>query len=161
MATKYAAERGVAEGPTCGKSPISLHFDGKWLEMRTGDYKVSFGAVSGKPSKGDSFDYSKARQKLAGVGPIPEGQYWIDPDDLWENTWYKVGSREAWGNYRITLRVFPMTNTYGRGGFFIHGGTTAGSAGCIDLTTAMDAFVTKMNAYKGTKKCYILVTVKY
>jgi len=65
------------------------------------------------------------------------------------------------GNYRITLRVFPGTITHGRGGFFIHGGTRPGSAGCIDLTSAMDSFIANMNSRKGNGDCYIAVTVEY
>ena len=126
-----------------------------------GAYRASYGAVSGKPLEDGSFDYSKERQKLANVGPIPEGRYWIDPADLWANAWYKRGSRAAWGNYRMTLRVFPGTTTHDRGGFFIHGGSRPGSAGCIDLTYAMDSFVENMNSRKGRGDCYIAVTVRY
>jgi len=34
---------------------------------------------------------------------------------------------------RSVLRENGDTETFGRGGFFIHGGTCAGSAGCINL----------------------------
>ncbi len=109
-----------------------MRFDGTTLTM--GD--ESWPAVSGRDDGG--FDYSVDRQRLPGTGPIPEGDYWIDPtqlvslDRLWD-----VGKEPAWGTHRVTLHPYSNTNTYGRGGFFLHGGTTAGSAGCIDTTTQM------------------------
>lgn len=148
--------------PRCGKSPASLKFDGKWLELRSGAYRGAFPAVSGKPKSDGSFDYSVARQKLPFVGPIPEGRYWINPEDLWENAFYKVRTpRAAWGDYRITLRIFPGTKTWGRGGFFIHGGYVRGSAGCIDLTSVMNTFVDRVKSVASRKNCYILLNVNY
>lgn len=38
-----------------------------------------------------------------------------------------------WGDWRITLSPLSTTDTMGRSGFFIHGGSTPGSAGCIDI----------------------------
>jgi hypothetical protein len=81
---------------------------------------------------------------------------------MWENKWYKMGSRAAWGNFRLTIHPYPSTETYGRGGFFIHGGSTPGSAGCIDLSTNIDKFVEKLTTeLKGLPKCYIPLTVLY
>jgi len=45
------------------------------------------------------------------------------------------------GIHRITIHVSPTTMTLKRGGFFIHGGTHPGSAGCINLHGAMENFV--------------------
>jgi len=60
---------------------------------------------------------------------------------MWKNRWYNLASRAAWGDYRLTIHVMPGTRTFGRGGFFIHGGTHAGSAGCINLHSGMENFV--------------------
>lgn len=38
-----------------------------------------------------------------------------------------------WGRGRVPLRPAPGTNTRGRRGFYIHGGSLPGSAGCIDV----------------------------
>ncbi|MEZ5601109.1 MAG: DUF2778 domain-containing protein [Candidatus Competibacteraceae bacterium] len=76
-------------------------------------------------------------------GPIPQGIYWIRPDELddnWLNCRLSDRFANAWGRYRISIHPFT-TETFGRGGFFIHGGATPGSAGCIDLTNHMDRFV--------------------
>ncbi|WP_162629258.1 DUF2778 domain-containing protein [Moritella yayanosii] len=38
-----------------------------------------------------------------------------------------------WGDWRIRLYPEKNTKTFGRDGFFIHGGDINGSAGCIDI----------------------------
>ena len=88
---KYAHERGDPAVAMCGRSALSIHFDGKMLRLRG--------------------------------GPIPAGEYWINPAQLWERPWYGFGQAGAWGDYRLTLHVMPGTVTHGRGGFFIHGGS--------------------------------------
>lgn len=88
------------------------------------------------------FDYTVERQKWPNIGPIPEGAYWIQNFEI---TSPKMPFSEgAWGKYRVTIHPFIQTVTYGRGGFFIHGGATFGSAGCIDLAYGMDNFVAKL-----------------
>jgi hypothetical protein len=160
----YANERRTPEVPMCGASAIALYFNGYALGMGGSGAALSYPAVSGRPLANGTFDYSVARQRLGSTGPIPAGNYWINPSELWENSWFRSlrNPTFAWGNYRITLRVYPGTVTHGRGGFFIHGGTTAGSAGCIDLTTYMDRFVQDMRARVGrSNNCYIPVKVEY
>ena len=39
-----------------------------------------------------------------------------------------------WGEYITWFTPIDNTNTFGRGNFSIHGGSSPGSAGCIDLT---------------------------
>jgi hypothetical protein len=142
-------------------SALTLHFNGRKLVMRGGAQTYEYTAVSGRPQSG-KFDYSREAQRQAKRGPIPEGIYWIRPDQMWENAWYKIGSREAWGNYRITIHPFTTTGTYGRGGFFIHGGAVPGSAGCIDLTTEMDQFVSDLRRELGGREtCQTHLFVEY
>jgi hypothetical protein len=160
----YQSERYNPTLPYCGG--IKLWFDGKELSMFGVTDKVclnySYKAVSGKPDAKGNFDYSVEAQKKGFRGPIPEGTYWIRPDEFWENSWYKRGSYSAWGNYRITIHPFTTTQTYGRGGFFIHGGDVPGSAGCIDLTGAIDQFYRDINCLVGmSSTCQIHLTVKY
>lgn len=159
---RYAHERGDPAVPGCGRSAVSIRFDGKVLVLRGPKFQYSWTAVSGKPGPRGAFDYSADRQRLGGEGPIPAGEYWISPAELWERPWYGFGMGDPWGNYRVTLHVSPATQTYGRGGFFIHGGTTPGSAGCIDLVQAMDRFVTHLRDLIGeSPNCYVPVTVRY
>lgn len=156
----YASERYNPKFGPCGQ--LVLSFNGKTLTMTGGKKKYSYDAVSGKKLSNGTFDYSEERQRIGNVGPIPAGRYWIRPDELWENAWYKSASTTAWGNYRISIHPFSTTKTYGRGGFFIHGGSDPGSAGCIDLTSDMDRFQKNIMAEVGKNhKCYIELKVQY
>jgi hypothetical protein len=40
--------------------------------------------------------------------------------------------RGNWGDWRDPIHPLPRVNTYGRSGFFLHGGNWPGSAGCVD-----------------------------
>jgi len=122
----------------------------------------SWDAVSGKPH-GGSFDYSAAAQHARGEGPIPEGLYWIDPRqlvDLEDRWFYGLLYEKAWGTDRVTIHPYPDTETYGRGGFFIHGGTEPGSAGCIDLTTQMRSFASQMKS-STPRGAFVKLNVRY
>lgn len=156
---RYSSERYDPNLSHC--SSLSLHFDGSRLEMSGGSKGYSYPAVSGTSDGLDNFDYSLARQQLRNTGPIPEGVYWIRPDELWENAWYRRASTAAWGNYRITIHPFITTETFGRGGFFIHGGSIRGSSGCIDLTSKMDLFANDLVREAGSRECQIHLVVDY
>ncbi len=159
---RYAHERGDPAVPQCGRSEVRIAFDGRTLVLRGAKEQQSWPAVSGRPDGRGNFDYSRERQRLGGEGPIPAGEYWINPTELWERSWYRFDQTAPWGDYRITLHVMPATVTHGRGGFFIHGGSTAGSAGCIDLTHAMGGFVDRLKALIGpSPNCFVQVTVRY
>ncbi len=149
----------------CGRSKISLKFDGKTLQAFGTRKPMLFPAVSGKRNEKGVFDYSNERQRIAYQGPIPAGEYWIQPSQLWENNWLKsrlVSPRAAWGNFRLTIHPYPGTQTHGRGGFFLHGGTAPGSAGCIDLVARIDQFVERLREeLGGLPECYIPLTVRY
>jgi type VI secretion system (T6SS) effector TldE1-like protein len=170
----YELERGVPETDQCATqgSPVTLLFDGYYLKLLiSGKVDAAWHARSGIP-KDDWFYYAKEQQRKADVGPIPEGDYWIRPDQV-----APVGfARDSWGNYRITIHYFPKTETFGRGGFFIHGGKTFGSRGCIDLAQYMDMFINKLRELffnvevpdpggggliQGFQNCHIPLSVKY
>jgi len=131
-------------------APVELSFDGNTLRMHGAGVDTSWPAVSGRPDGSGGLDYSLDRQRQKGVGPIPEGKYWLDPRqlvNLEERLLYGLRYETAWGTHRITIHPFTTTETHGRGGFFIHGGTVRGSAGCIDLTTNMASFARRLAAY--------------
>lgn len=163
MSNRYAAERGSPGYPACGQSLLHLLFDGTYLHIAGTPHGRIFPAVSGRPVESGKFSYAKERQAISDVGPIPEGDYWIQPSQLQENAWYRVRNpRFAWGDYWITIHPYPSTKTYGRGGFFIHGGANPGSAGCIDLTIHMDQFVQMLkDALHGLPACFIPLSVRY
>ena len=60
---------------------------------------------------------------------------------------FLFGMESAGGSHRITIHPYDDTATYGRGGFFIHGGAEAGSAGCIDLTSRMSDLAELIRGY--------------
>jgi len=163
---KYASERFTPKVPTCGKSIIYLLFNGKELVMTSG-WKTKkiykYLADSGKPDQEGKFAYGKGRQKIRNNGPIPEEEYWINPEEFWSNGWYKfTSSQSAWGDYRITIHPYPNSNTFSRGGFFIHGGKVRGSAGCIDLTNNINEFFDDLKKeINSNTNCYIELKVKY
>ena len=84
---KYAQERYNPTFPHCSNE-VQLSFNGHTLTMKSKLGSTGFKAVSGKPIRG-GWDYSVDRQKKEGEGPIPAGEYWIRPDELWENTFFK------------------------------------------------------------------------
>lgn len=141
---------------------INLRFNGRNLTV-SGAQEASFPAVSGKQDNQGKFDYSQERQRLEDQGPIPEGIYWLNPNELKDLWYYWFHSRlnAAWGGYRITIHPFDSTHTFGRGGFFIHGGTIPGSAGCIDLTNYMQYFVQLVLEQYVGQDCKIILTVQY
>lgn len=163
----YASERYDPTLPYCGGT-IELRFNGEKLTMsglidNKRPFSINYAAVSGTPDRNNNFDYSIERQKKRDQGPIPEGKYWIRPDEFWENSWYKLWDRySSWGNFRITLHPFTKTETYGRGGFFIHGGTSPGSIGCVDLTGEMDGFYKDIQVLtESNSHCQIELFVAY
>jgi len=70
-------------------------------------------------------------------GPIPIGNYWLRPENLTNPNLIGDIARNLrggdWGDWRVPLEPTSGTKTHGRDGFFLHGGTQSGSAGCIDV----------------------------
>ena len=133
-------------------------------------------------------DYSKTKE----AGSIPQGKYSIGTiqtrsgakastlinsvKNIWDlyamrsksekegHGWNTgtIADRIAWGDYRIPITPQSGTNTYGRGGFYVHGGGVAGSIGCIDLTTKIDDFTKYYSTWQArTGKKSMPLTVKY
>ena len=166
MPDDYSKERGQPASSVCRQpqGPFWLVFDGTQLRMQRGSNVIQrWEARSGGKVRKGSFDYSVENQKRRNIGPIPAGEYWIDPGELasqpgryefWRGEW----PVEGWGKHRITIHPRPSTNTHGRGGMFIHGGAAWGSAGCIDLTWGIDSFA---HAIGRLSDCHIPLTVRY
>jgi hypothetical protein len=71
-------------------------------------------------------------------------------------------SEVAWGDYRWALQPKKGTNTFGRGSFYLHGGSTPGSIGCIDLVTDSDDFAKYYEKWRSkTGNKTILIEVDY
>ena len=160
LSRKYESERYEA---ALDDAPFQLVFTGDHLTKRGSGAETTWAAVSGKtgPAYGGAyggagfggyeqleFDYSVDAQRAHDKGPIPEGIYWLDPTELHDMRFWHHAPNPAypfessgWGKHRITIHPHISTQTYGRGGFFIHGGDSPGSIGCIDLWDHMEDFV--------------------
>ena len=57
------------------------------------------------------------------------------------------GGEASWGRHRIELAPSKGTNAMGRSGLQIHGGSSYGSEGCIDLAMNIDDFAKMYRAY--------------
>lgn len=129
--------------------------------------------------------------KMKDAGPIPKGSYTVGPIETRKGDTKEIGaitalwnkllgkydnvpqkdttfqssseySRIGWGNYRAPIIPKPGTVTYGRGNFYIHGGSFEGSHGCIDLTNQMGDFAKYYGTWlASTKKKNIPLTVNY
>ena len=88
-------------------------------------------------------------------GPIPPGNYSLDPSQISAGGFFRnlLGD---WGKYRVPLTPDSSTNTYGRDGFFLHGGKKPGSAGCIDVGSGDKTLFPNLIGHDGP----IPVTVK-
>ena len=119
-------------------------FNGTSLSVYEDDKKIAeWPAVSGQP------EYQNPQyQNKKEVGPIPAGVYVARKKDLQNRDDYGPikkytswpGGERGWGKHRVWLEPSKETDTFGRGGFSIHGGDVPGSAGCIDLTSGMPGF---------------------
>jgi hypothetical protein len=76
-------------------------------------------------------------------GPLPPGSYNLDPLQISEGGFFRNLFGD-WGTYRAPLTPNPGTNTYGRDGFFVHGGKKPGSRGCLDLGSGDVDFFSKI-----------------
>ncbi len=129
---------------------LELNFDNKTLSAYDTSYGIAMPGLSWEGVSGNS-----------GNDPIPEGIWSADPNKT--QNWADVsgarkagslvsgitqnipliggkigpwpGGPAAWGTQRTEL-----SNSSGDTGYYIHGGWTAGSAGCIDLTSNNNSF---------------------
>ena len=70
------------------------------------------------------------------TGPIPPGNYQLNANDLSNPSFLGDLMRNIlgdWGDWRIKINPLLGTDPFGRSGFFLHGGSLLGSAGCIDI----------------------------
>ena len=183
-----------AEETESYENEISLEFNGRFLLMRvvTKDaiLRFSYRAVSGLPDgrgRRRQFDNSKERQAMVDEGPIPEGNYFIKPQeiqftgdrDIIDTINGVLGTRVgfggtfprgrlSWGIGRVWIypREVKVTRpsdgkVIKRGNFAIHGSRLRpGSRGCIDLTNNDREFFDKLIEHRGDLTA-IPLTVRY
>jgi hypothetical protein len=108
-----------------------LGFDGRTVTLhdRDGNLLGAYPATSGR--------FGVTDPRVPDKGPIPEGEYLLSPMEINEVHGLPYWARRIWsgdwGNFRVNVTPMPGTETHGRSGFFVHGGDTPGSAGCIDV----------------------------
>jgi RHS repeat-associated protein len=129
----------------------SLSFDGSKVILfdDKGNEVDRWDATSGAPGS------TSADQNKPYYGPIPEGDYTVNPKNVDKYNWWDPRdwdwagdrARDAWGNWRVPIDKTPNNPTT-RGGFFFHGGKNPGSAGCVDLTDQEKEFFKKLKKYK-------------
>lgn len=147
--------------------------------LNSGSYMDYNGFLVFEPASIYSFDYSTARQGKENIGPTPEGLYSINKTDFIEGlneggtqrfsdmSWYKQiashvgrtnwpGGESSWGEYRWKLQFESVSTD--RNDFYLHGGSTWGSRGCIDLGAGINSFYNSfMNMNLGNDKVYLQV----
>ena len=115
---------------------MNLVFDirsGRLTVTTDGGTTYSINATSGRG--GCQNNPALSCQKSHFEGPIPTGMYSIDPHDMSDPGFFGDAGRRLtgdWGDWRIRIKSYTI-GKYGRTNFFIHGGDTKGSAGCIDI----------------------------
>jgi hypothetical protein len=119
-----------------------MDFDGSTLRLH-GSVSFSAPAVSGLRAsnrRSGGTDWTgPAHQDVPNKGPIPEGEYYVVPDEVENHRTHRFNSG-PWGYYRVRLHETLMTSGRRRlstdrtGGFFVHkDGGNDGTAGCIGL----------------------------
>jgi len=73
---------------------------------------------------------------IVNKGPIPPGDYELDPAEISQTSWKRKLDPRDWGEYRVPLKPLEGTDLQGRSDFMLHGGVKPGSAGCIDIGRA-------------------------
>jgi len=149
-----------------------LTFNGSWLTALDsgGSILDSWKSSSGVPGS------TAADQWKLNYGPIPEGNYVVDSGKIesWSDlsflgkmegnfgfgTW--PGGVASWGQYRVPIQTldggYSVTNEIvTRGDFYIHGGWTLGSRGCIDVSFGDISFFNYLSSQPAT----IPLTVNY
>ncbi|MCV6599294.1 MAG: DUF2778 domain-containing protein [Alphaproteobacteria bacterium] len=130
---------------------VYLTFDGTALALMENKTVVdACYAMSGKEDyQGEEFTGVKNK------GPLPAGTYTISPSNVQRRKDYSFikrytswpGGEDSWGNERIWLTPDKENDMKGRDGFSIHGGTSFGSSGCIDLAGSMSEFLDVFEEY--------------
>ncbi len=67
-------------------------------------------------------------------GPTPRGDYHFKPSGIKPSP----SDGRDWGPWRVRLTPDSGTNTFGRDRFYLHGGKTPGTSGCIQINREMD-----------------------
>ena len=146
-----------------------------WLIFNYGTGIANFRASTGRPGISDP--------SIENMGPIPPGWYIIYPSEIEEGSvnflekkddvvdymatyshYVLRNIRGDWGYYRVKLHpqklMYPNRDGH-RSEFYLHGGKTIGSAGCIDVgreDIALFNLIKSTSTYDGTDNILVEVT---
>ena len=173
-ATGAAAPPTVAAPPPSARTAAApaptvtgMRFDGSQLALFGGPTPAMFSAVSGlranNPHNVDHRDHTgPASQSTPGVGPIPEGSYFVNPGEV-QRTGFNTG---IWGPVRVPIHESVTTelarrwHTSRTGGFFVHEDVGHdGTAGCVGLQRRQDTVAVFARLTASTEQ--IPLTVRY
>jgi RHS repeat-associated protein len=120
----YVAGNPLSRIDPSGLDAIIAHNGTATYYNSNGQIVGTYQYTTGRPGATDT--------TIVGQGPIPLGTYTADPSQISEGGFFRnlLGD---WGRFRVPLKPDPGTQTFGRDGFFLHGGKKPGSAGCIDV----------------------------
>ncbi|MBT0893803.1 DUF2778 domain-containing protein [Geobacter hydrogenophilus] len=113
----------------------NLRFSASQGKLTVTDSRGTY-TVNATSGRGNCLN-NPACQPRENVGPLPSGQYFIFRREI--NNPNALGDLARniftgdWGDWRAPIRTSSWSAPYGRKGFFLHGGTSPGSAGCIDI----------------------------
>ncbi|MCP4902867.1 MAG: hypothetical protein GY906_38385, partial [bacterium] len=95
------------------------------------DLRVVKRCRAGSGRKGTQFTDQEAPFR----GPIPQGEYFINPREFTGGFLRDLVRGPGWGRWRAPIHPKASTNTRGRSGFFLHGDDRLDfqTAGCIDI----------------------------
>jgi hypothetical protein len=122
----------------------TLLFDGYKLYWKQTGQDADYTAFSGAADE-------SAKESTKDIGPTPQGLFAVDPANIEE-----FDASDDWGTHRVKLEPYAgtvkrMSDCFKlvRTGMYIHGGTYAGTHGCIELNDDAEeaAFFGKLKAY--------------
>ena len=134
-ATLYLQEPVPQPAPTPAPLDVSMtyYIGTGTLVVFTGPGKpLKIKGTSGKGDCVNQLSCSAVRDK----GPLPPGDYFIRSSEIDEpGLVHAIGRnlKADWGSFLVAIHPYPWTDTYGRDGFYLHGGNYRGSKGCIDV----------------------------
>ncbi len=153
--------------PPVSRKITLITFNGSQVEL-FGSHPYKARAVSGlmpNHPKAKGVDYTPPKyQNMPDVGPIPEGDYYINPSEV-ETRPPGTFDPVSWGYYRTRLHEKLFTRigrwfTSRTGGFYLHQDANHnGTAGCIGIWTAVDN--KKIHSWIRKNSAEIPVEVRY
>ncbi|MDD5222996.1 MAG: RHS domain-containing protein [bacterium] len=131
----YVANNPINYFDPFGLTTLTLNVGSCSLTVDPEDGSKSTYNICATSGSGSCKNESKCEQKKD-EGPLPRGKYNINANDISNPGRFGDILRNltgVWGDWRVPINPSPGTETYGRSGFFLHGGRKPGTSGCIDI----------------------------